>query len=48
MIIKYRPGDEDDDCIDVYSAAEIWYSNGQDEDYMFGYTPEELEEAYNE
>lgn len=48
MIIKYKPGGEDDDRIDIYEAAEIWYSSGQDEDYMFGYTAKELEEAYNE
>lgn len=34
-----------DDELDVYDAALIWASNGKDEDYMFGYTEEELEDA---
>lgn len=41
--------DEDDEIdsesISVYDAAEIWLSNGKDEDYMFGYSEEELEDA---
>lgn len=42
--------DDDDDSsyeesLSVYDAAMIWLSNGKDEDYMFGYTEEELEEA---
>lgn len=37
--------DSDDESISVYDAAEIWASNGKDEDYMFGYSEEELEEA---
>lgn len=39
--------EEDDDCegISVYEAADIWASNGKDEDYMFGYSEEELEDA---
>ena len=39
--------DENDDseCISVDEAALIWLSNGKDEDYMFGYTEEELEAA---
>ena len=39
--------DDDDDgqVLDVYDAALIWASNGKDEDYMFGYTEEELEDA---
>lgn len=32
---------------DVDDAALIWASNGKDEDYTFGYTEEELEEAFN-
>lgn len=28
-----------------YEAASIWASNGKDEDYTFGYTEEELEDA---
>lgn len=39
--------DEDDEseALNVYDAADIWMSNGKDEDYMFGYTEEELEDA---
>lgn len=40
--------DEDDnegEPLNVYDAADIWASNGKDEDYMFGYTEEELEDA---
>ncbi len=33
--------------INVYEAADIWASNGKDEDYMFGYTEQELEDAFN-
>lgn len=36
---------ESEDSISVYDAALIWISNGKDEDYMFGYTEEELEAA---
>lgn len=39
--------DECDEGISVYDAALIWASNGKDEDYMFGYSEEELEEALN-
>ena len=40
--------DEEFDCyerLSVYDAAEIWASHGKDEDYMFGYTEYELENA---
>ena len=38
--------DEDEnESLSVYDAADIWLSNGKDEDYMFGYTEEELERA---
>ena len=40
--------DLEDDCderLDAYNAALIWLSNGQDEDYTFGYSEEELEDA---
>ncbi len=37
--------DEEDESISVWEAAQIWASNGKDEDYMFGYTEEELEDA---
>ena len=38
---------EDSERISVWDAADIWASSGKDEDYMFGYTREELEEALN-
>lgn len=38
--------DEDsDENLNVYDAALIWASHGKDEDYMFGYTEEELEDV---
>nr|WP_304214902.1 hypothetical protein [Fredinandcohnia onubensis] len=46
---RYGLDDDDendnDDNLSVYEAAEIWASHGKDEDYMFGYTEEELEDA---
>ena len=32
--------------ISVHDAANIWRSRGKDEDYMFGYSQEELEDAF--
>ena len=46
--LMYHDSDFDDDsdeCLSVYDAALIWASNGKDEDYTFGYTEEELENA---
>lgn len=39
--------DDSDECesMSVYDAAQIWASNGRDEDYTFGYSEEELEDA---
>ena len=37
--------DDESEYISVYDAALIWASNGKDEDYMFGYTESELEDA---
>lgn len=37
--------DDDDENLSVYDAAQIWASNGKDEDYMFGFSEEELEDA---
>ena len=37
--------EEFEEPISVYEAAEIWASHGKDEDYMFGYSEEELEDA---
>lgn len=36
---------ETDEALSVDEAAQIWASNGKDEDYMFGYSWEELEAA---
>lgn len=33
------------ETLSVWDAAEIWASNGKDEDYMFGYSEYELENA---
>ena len=46
----YGLDDEDDpanesESLSVYDAAVIWASHGKNEDYMFGYTEEELEDA---
>lgn len=44
--ISYNDLEDDcDECLDVYNAALIWLSNGKDEDYTFGYSEEELEDA---
>ncbi len=37
--------DDDDEGLSVYDAALIWASNGKDEDYTFGYSEDELEDA---
>lgn len=37
--------EDDEERISVENAALIWASNGKDEDYMFGYSEEELEDA---
>ena len=37
--------DDDSEALSVYEAASIWASNGKYEDYTFGYTEEELEDA---
>ncbi len=46
-VIAFGEPDDDDEeeSLSVYDAALIWASNGKDEDYMFGYTEEELEDA---
>lgn len=45
----YDDEDEDDngedESLPVHEAADIWMSNGKDEDYMFGYSASELESA---
>jgi hypothetical protein len=46
-VIAFGEPDDDgnDESLSVYDAALIWASNSKDEDYMFGYTEEELEDA---
>lgn len=34
-----------DESLSVYEAAQIWASHGKDEDYMFGYSESELQNA---
>ncbi len=43
----YMDDDEEGEMISIYDAADIWASNGKDEDYTFGYSEEELEDALN-
>lgn len=44
--LDYEEEDEpDEESLSVEEAALIWLSKGMDEDYMFGYSWEELEEA---
>lgn len=45
---RYGLDDNDDDygeALSVDEAADIWASHGKDEDYMFGFSEEELEDA---
>lgn len=53
----YSPGADDDDGdpdeetgerLSVWDAAQIWLSSGKDEDYMVGYTEDELQRAASE
>lgn len=52
MLSQFDP-DEDEDSeegepLDVYQAADIWRSRGEDEDYTFGYDEDELRQAADE
>ena len=42
---EYDYDEDDSESISVYDAALIWASNGKDEDYTFGFTEDELEDA---
>ncbi|MDY4413687.1 MAG: hypothetical protein SPE43_04870, partial [Ruminococcus sp.] len=42
---EYINDNNDYKKLSVYDASLIWLSKGKDEDYMFGYTEEELENA---
>ena len=48
----YASGADDDgnsgETLSVSDAADIWLSKGRDEDYMFGYTEDELRRAAEE
>jgi hypothetical protein len=37
--------EDESESLGVYDAADIWMSNGMDEDYMFGYSEDELRRA---
>lgn len=37
--------EDEQESLSVEDAADIWRSNGMDEDYMFGYSAEELRNA---
>lgn len=38
-------GEDEDEDLDASDAAYIWLSSGKDEDYMFGFSEDELEGA---
>lgn len=42
---EYDDDDDEGESLNVWDAADIWLSNGMDEDYMFGYSEEELRRA---
>lgn len=42
---NYDEEDESGEYLSVYDAALIWQSNGKDEDYTFGFSEDELEDA---
>ena len=46
LVLDEEFEDDEDESLSVYDAADIYFSNGQDEDYMFGYTHEELVRAH--
>lgn len=45
---QYEDSTELDESLNVWDAADIYFSNGCDEDYMFGFSHEELEQAFND
>lgn len=45
MLEDEAEDDDDEERLSVWDAAAIWRSHGRDEDYMFGYSEEELENA---
>ena len=42
---RFEDDEDDSESLSVYDAALIWASHGKDEDYTFGYSEEELENA---
>ena len=42
---EYEGDDSDGEGLDASDASYIWMSSGKDEDYTFGYTEDELENA---
>lgn len=42
-----RSSSSGSESLSVWDAADIWMSNGFDEDYMFGYSEDELKDALN-
>ena len=47
MTMMIADGDSGE-TLSVWDAADIWLSKGRDEDYMFGYTEDELRRAAEE
>jgi len=45
---EYWDEDDDEETLNVYDAADIYFSKGMDEDYRFGYSHQELVEAFNQ
>lgn len=43
--LREEDGDDDDEALSLGDAADIWRSRGMDEDYMFGYSDDELRNA---
>ena len=43
--LEYDENENEGESLSVYDAALIWASHGKDEDYMFGYSENELEDA---
>ncbi|MFD0046988.1 hypothetical protein ACFVGV_17540 [Pseudarthrobacter scleromae] len=50
FVSQFDPHEDDDEGgpLDVYQAADIWRSRGEDEDAMYGYSEDELREAADE
>lgn len=45
IAFEWDEDDDDAECLDAEDASWIWMSNGKDEDYLFGYSDDELEDA---